>query len=203
MRKFVCGSSKPMTSRTWSGWRKISEHSLESKGFARHPRNVRRRNPFRSRNRGRVFKQVGTRNQKGSGTAWENAGELLRRTQHAHAHILRARCFATECGCHQHFREHFQPNEGRNVEGYRQGSWSESRGHYCSAPFVGRGTAVPRAALEIECDQCGRRRARTSNPRSARSLHHSRKERCDRGSACRHCRRYLVQPRRAARISLA
>ena len=142
-----------------------SEHAaLDAQRLVGPARAVRRGDQLRPRDGRRLQTSRNARSQESPGAARQNADQSLRRTEHAHAHLLRARRQTAQRRHRQHLRGDFQPDERRNAQGHRQGARSEPRRHHRPAAQLRRRAAVSRQPHRRERDQRRRRRARTSHP---------------------------------------
>ena len=169
------------------GHRKDLSASTSSVGGGNHP-------PARHRDRLQAGRQA--RDQKSPRPARQDAGQLLRRAQHAHAHSLRTGRHPPERRCHQHLRQHLEPHQGRDAQGHR----AQPRGartptsSSCATARAGAAQFLAER-LERQHHQRRRRRARASHAGAARHLHHPRKAWPDRRPARHHPRRHPLQPR--------
>ena len=81
------------------------------------------------------------RDQEGARPARPDARELLRRTEHAHAHLIRARRPPALGRRHQYLRDAVFAYEGRDAEGHRAQPGGAARRHHRAAPLLGAGAA--------------------------------------------------------------
>ena len=132
-------------------------------------------NQFHSRNGRRVQTSRHARDQEGAGAARQDAGQFLRRTEHAHAHFVRAggvsRLSADviniSASTSSLTKGETLKDTARNLEAFHADILVLRHSSAGAPQFLA-------SRLQCERDQRRRRRARASDPGAARSLHDSR-----------------------------